>query len=402
MDSSHTSTPGGCITHPIPCAMCQHKCQNLFELSQHLSGVHGASMVIPPSMLVQVPSIVSQPGNVITHSEQVNTTGQSSDMHGQVSSNTQPSQVKVSPGNVQPANNLQPLLPQVETTCNTTLVLQKPPSLNYMELNNKCRYCHKYFATKDELANHRKTQHGIEHVCSVCSKTFKAKSHLEIHMTVHSDTRKFKCLECDKCYKTNSALYNHQKAKGHQPKFQGQILRPKVCLCDECGASFSSRHLLQSHRKKYFEQGLPCGSSMDGNDLGKYVGKISEEVGPNVISNNVKNVIENGGCSNDSAKEKRPTIICALCGEYFIDQSTLNEHKRNIHSIIANSRNPVYKCPACEKIFSVKVDLKSHLNAKRKGKKCPGSVAARIYAEQPIAIQPNNLRLLKLLQSNQH
>lgn len=60
------------------------------------------------------------------------------------------------------------------------------------------------------------------YVCYLCGKTFQFLCRLTAHWPSHTQTRRFKCMWCLKCYKNASSLNSHKK-KGHSCKPQSTI-----------------------------------------------------------------------------------------------------------------------------------------------------------------------------------
>ncbi|KAM9349913.1 uncharacterized protein ABDE67_009629 [Symphorus nematophorus] len=159
-----------------------------------------------------------------------------------------------------------------------------------------CSYCGKQFSTKDYLRAHM-VRHTDGYPCPVCGKKFYQKTYLKwhlykhtgqepylcdtcgkgwpsaaqlkLHMIQHTEERPFKCEDCGVCYKRESHLIAHRRAKHIQ-------LRPFVCevcskafrlnnelkkhmmvhtgerpfTCPRCGKTFTRKYRLREHTKK--------------------------------------------------------------------------------------------------------------------------------------------------------
>ena len=91
------------------------------------------------------------------------------------------------------------------------------------------------------------TQLGF--ACPVCSKTFKSKAAMKLHMTVHktSEERQFVCTLCQRRF-----LHRHHLIV-HQRKHSGE----KPYKCNACSKCFMAVFLLHKHLRKHTrEQGL--------------------------------------------------------------------------------------------------------------------------------------------------
>ncbi|XP_071383652.1 zinc finger protein 14-like isoform X2 [Centroberyx affinis] len=159
-----------------------------------------------------------------------------------------------------------------------------------------CSYCGKQFSTKDCLRAHmvrhtggypcpicgkkfyQRTYlkwHQYKHtgqnpyLCDTCGKGWPSAAQLKLHMVQHTEERPFKCEECGACYKRDSHLVAHRRAKHMR-------VRPFVCevcskafrlnnelkkhmmvhtgerpfVCPRCGKTFTRKSRLREHREK--------------------------------------------------------------------------------------------------------------------------------------------------------
>uniref|UniRef100_A0A672ZF34 C2H2-type domain-containing protein n=1 Tax=Sphaeramia orbicularis TaxID=375764 RepID=A0A672ZF34_9TELE len=103
--------------------------------------------------------------------------------------------------------------------------------------------------------------------CSVCTKTFSQKSHLEIHMTSHTGEKRFKCSLCHKCFRHRSNLKRHMRAHTGEKLFHCPVCQKRfICnshltghmiihtgekpfSCSECGKRFTWKIVLERHMR---------------------------------------------------------------------------------------------------------------------------------------------------------
>ncbi|XP_051263302.1 zinc finger protein 665-like isoform X2 [Dicentrarchus labrax] len=133
-----------------------------------------------------------------------------------------------------------------------------------------CPVCGKKFFQKTYLKWHLYKHTGQEpYLCDTCGKGWPSAAQLKLHMVQHTEERPFKCEDCGVCYKRESHLMAHHRAKHMR-------LRPFVCeicskafrlnnelkkhmmvhtgerpfTCPRCGKTFTRKSRLREHREK--------------------------------------------------------------------------------------------------------------------------------------------------------
>lgn len=81
-----------------------------------------------------------------------------------------------------------------------------------------CNYCGKLFREWKILKSHIKLKHDNQrlHNCSICSKKFSQKIHLQHHINTHTGQKPYKCKNCPKTFASPTQAYNHNRI--HQEK----------------------------------------------------------------------------------------------------------------------------------------------------------------------------------------
>lgn len=76
-----------------------------------------------------------------------------------------------------------------------------------------CETCTGKFSSSKELSEHVKAQHPDQwkHLCPKCGKRFRRNLQLNLHMTVHSNERPFKCKYCNKMFSRKHLLGMHER-----------------------------------------------------------------------------------------------------------------------------------------------------------------------------------------------
>ncbi|XP_030016348.1 zinc finger protein 493-like isoform X2 [Sphaeramia orbicularis] len=102
-----------------------------------------------------------------------------------------------------------------------------------------CPLCGKKFFQKTYLKWHLYKHTGQEpYLCDTCGKGWPSVAQLKIHMIQHTEERPFKCEECDACYKRQSHLMAHRRAKH---------IRSRPFMCEVCSKTFRLNGELKKH-----------------------------------------------------------------------------------------------------------------------------------------------------------
>ncbi|XP_058454281.1 zinc finger protein 287-like [Malaya genurostris] len=74
-----------------------------------------------------------------------------------------------------------------------------------------CIDCGAVYQTSDAMAKHR--QSHVKHECMECGKTYKGRAGLRLHyLSVHYESRPYKCNQCDAAYSQFTQLSSHMKS----------------------------------------------------------------------------------------------------------------------------------------------------------------------------------------------
>uniref|UniRef100_A0A672ZGI0 C2H2-type domain-containing protein n=1 Tax=Sphaeramia orbicularis TaxID=375764 RepID=A0A672ZGI0_9TELE len=108
--------------------------------------------------------------------------------------------------------------------------------------------------------------------CSVCSKAFCWKSHLEIHMTSHTGEKRFKCSLCLKCFRQKGNLKRHMRVHTGEKPFNCSVCQKRFTCnstltghmlthtgekpfsCSECGKRFTWKRVLKQCGKRFSQK----------------------------------------------------------------------------------------------------------------------------------------------------
>ncbi|XP_072041891.1 uncharacterized protein [Amphiura filiformis] len=92
--------------------------------------------------------------------------------------------------------------------------------------------------------------------CSYCEKSFRGRSYLREHETLHTKEAKFPCNRCDRRFTRHRELrYHQQKHDGHEP-----------FACDDCDKRFVTKANYRSHMENVHKKNFGGDESMDTDD----------------------------------------------------------------------------------------------------------------------------------------
>lgn len=111
----------------------------------------------------------------------------------------------------------------------------------------ECQICFKHYNSQLHYANHMKTHENPttadsdarNYECPTCSKRFKSKHYLKIHLGVHMTMKPFCCQYCGKSFITKMLLQTHERIHTNETPFR----------CEICGKGFRAQKKLQIHKR---------------------------------------------------------------------------------------------------------------------------------------------------------
>lgn len=197
-----------------------------------------------------------------------------------------------------------------------------------------CRFCNYVAKTKENLTRHSKKHLAqLPHICKICGRGFTEKGNLNAHMWTHSKEKQFLCDDCGKSFQNKQSLLSHKRTHSGQ----------KPHKCKFCAQHFSTNSIRKEHEKIHLNKRSymcdSCGVSFNQRS-GLYTHKLTHH--------------------NNS-----PAHICSECGKAFKHPNYLRSHfvaKHLKHEDIASYGFRIYTCEICQKLFSDKSDLRSHMN----------------------------------------
>ncbi|XP_060093616.1 uncharacterized protein LOC132570997 [Heteronotia binoei] len=214
----------------------------------------------------------------------------------------------------------------------------------------KCMECEKCFLWSSAITRHLRIHTGEKpYKCLECGKCFSQKAHLSVHQKTHNGERPNKCSECGKCFSRIDKLIAHKKVHTGEKPYK----------CSECGKCFSRIDNLIVHNKVHTgERPFKC------LECGKCFSRIDNLIAHKKVHTGEKpfKCLECGKCftrngyliAHQTIHTGEQPYKCLECGKCFSQNARLNAHQK-IHT--GETPN---KCLECGKCFSRTDNLIAH------------------------------------------
>ena len=251
----------------------------------------------------------------------------------------------------------------------------------------------------EHLLVHEET--NLKHECSECHRKFKFKCYLKRHMSVHSESRPFKCpsKKCNVVCKSAQALDRHMDVHlGLEFK------------CPKCEKSFTQKPYLTEHLNNTHGEVKPCRYFVFGctfshkhrNILNPHE-KVCKFRETNEHQKDIHNARKESSRHHRVIKTigiRRPIKHmpnCMLCRETFATWADLTQHHKDIHNaqkeykcmrcgdvqitasgyydhlLVHEETNLKHECTECHRKFKFKCYLNRHMSVHSEDRpfKCP-------------------------------
>ncbi|XP_014909775.1 zinc finger protein OZF-like isoform X1 [Poecilia latipinna] len=242
---------------------------------------------------------------------------------------------------------------------------------------------------RPKLCSKRGRQIGVEAVdkpfgCIVCGKRFKRKTHIKLHMMIHSGKIEHSCDLCSKGFKEKTSLLTHMRLHTGERPF----------TCDDCGRRFHAKRILKTHLKVHSEE-KPffcdvCSSRFKMKETLKKHMRIHLEEKPFVCS-----VCSKGFSQQENLKShmrvhtgEKP-YICSVCSQGFSLHQTLKRH------MCVHTGEKPFACSVCNKEFSRQNCLKIHMHVHTEEKLFSCNICSRGFSRQAYLRKHMNVHMAR-------
>ncbi|XP_051531061.1 zinc finger protein 646-like [Myxocyprinus asiaticus] len=121
------------------------------------------------------------------------------------------------------------------------------------EKSHVCEHCGRTYRHAGSLLNHKNSHKTGSFFCSVCQKEFTNLMALKNHRRIHTEPKRYQCLECGKAFRVSTQLICHRRIHTKE--------KPFSCLL--CNKRFSSKSNLRHHQKMHQNTQQTCESNFN-------------------------------------------------------------------------------------------------------------------------------------------
>ncbi|XP_077492435.1 uncharacterized protein LOC144103645 [Amblyomma americanum] len=208
-------------------------------------------------------------------------------------------------------------------------------------------------STSSGMGNHKGKPTGNSlHECTDCSKRFKRRCDLVVHLRVHTGDRPYQCNDCGSSFAQKTNLNTHQRTHTGDRPYQ----------CNDCGSSFAKKAYLKTHQRTHTGdhpyQCNDCGSSFAQKvNLKAHQRTHSGERPYNCDHCGSSFALKQNLVQHIRTHTGEKPFQCQLCPMAFTTNFGLLRHERS------HTGERPFQCDLCQKAFTRRLALKCHNKA---------------------------------------
>lgn len=261
----------------------------------------------------------------------------------------------------------------------------------------RCFKCHSVFWSLEKLVEHSNVKHINESqalMCKFCLRLFDNSKDFVAHDMTHNSESGFDCLDCGKVFETNDSLVEHRQLHVGDRLYACRICDQRFSRADTMQWHIRKHNNLLSYKCTFCEKEFSRILNLSGHIQRAHKGRYTES--DLDLLNNISDR-KNSNVSTSCLNLNKATSMffinqiietlevirkykCPLCSLRFVKEETVEIHcKRNhpglvssqqlknlqvdIDGVVSNIIPRKQNCPACNELFTSKLDLVSHLRA---------------------------------------
>ncbi|XP_052815846.1 zinc finger protein 37 homolog isoform X2 [Mya arenaria] len=258
-----------------------------------------------------------------------------------------------------------------------------------------CDPCGKLFQNKHEYDRHIESHKKDSELCNVCNRTFRNKNLLNFHLKRNHGVVDYHCKYCGETSDDKKTLKKHLievHGMTQEEPYSGRIRAPMTC--DQCGITIRGKNAMKSHINRVHLKKLDykckicgkafwCNSILEGHMLTvhtrrcddcknyvveteKWMEGMNQRVPRRVTCTCGKSIVvvtkhgtkrkfaRQGDLQNADGQSDDTRFMCRICTEIFI-----THEECELHQMVHMEK---LKCEYCEKTFTSKRGLRSHVD----------------------------------------
>ncbi|XP_053695579.1 zinc finger protein 883-like [Sabethes cyaneus] len=252
----------------------------------------------------------------------------------------------------------------------------------------ECNICYRRYSTRKSLVGHKRMTQ--QHQCQQCGEVFMKKLFLSLHeKSCHDvrtdDNKRKRCCGCRTEFSNQQALLDHAAAV-HRSASDAQSdstnESSKSFECDICCKRFSSKLVLNQHRKKInLEKRYSC--DICGRTFSRAHDKTTHQTthsnempfSCHICLRRFKNKLYLKNHLKLHATSESRNFCCAECGKCFRTKDLLKTH------LISHSDERRHRCPFCPAAFKRAQCLKIHIKVHTQEKAFACGICDKRYVQ---------------------